>query len=159
MRTMLLFLITTAPALASTTQHTSTKQRAEHVNFCDVLNKAGQYHGKTVEVSGTLATSIEGNSFFDDGCGEATATFSSKETDTATASTKITQFLKKHKTSEARITVIAVFRDDHSLGIVEAGVPPYSFEVKKLLAISKVKPQRKHRPTKKTELVPYRAYP
>ena len=128
-------------------QHAANSQQpVESVKFCDVIRQAAKYNGKMVEVAGTYATSMDGNSFFDGDCGEARATFPGDAAGTLQAFRKLADFLKHHKTTEAGITVVALFVDGHSVGIARAEVPPYTFEVKRLIAISpmKFKPQREH---------------
>lgn len=56
---------------------------------------------------------------------------------------KLSKFLKKYMTSEARLTMVAVFRDDYSSGVVQAGRSRYTLDVKQLLAVEKAKPPAK----------------
>lgn len=133
-------LITAAPLFAgSLRQANASKRLVDSVQFCQIVEQAEMYNGRTIEVTGTYATAVDGNSFFDGDCDEARATFPGDTAGTVQALEKIAKFLKKRKTSEARITVIAVLRDDHASGVVRVGVSPYTFQVKKLLAISRVK--------------------
>lgn len=120
-------------------------QKVETVAFCDLFRDVGSYQGKTVMVTSTFGSSLEGAIFFDDACkGSASepavmnAKFSGNDRQTVQAFKRLSAFLKKHKTSQARVSIIAVFRDEYASGVVVAGPPRYTLDVKQLLTVEKV---------------------
>jgi hypothetical protein len=148
-RTVALLLLVLAGSRLARTQDqvATTDQGVEAVGFCDLFHRPDRYNDNTVKVSATYVVGLHEATFFDDACREspsgphlvAKAKFAGDSNGTVQAFKTLTDFLKKYKTSQARVTIIAVFRDDYSSGVVHAGSPRYTLDVKRLLAVEKVK--------------------
>jgi len=122
----------------------NTMGRVEEVNFCDLMGHPDLYSGKTVQVTAVYAVGFHEAIFFDDACKEspsgphplARAKFSGDEHETAAAFETLRKALRRYKASEARVTIVALFGDTNVL----AGCCRYALDVKRVLAVEKVKP-------------------
>jgi hypothetical protein len=127
---------------------TTAGQEVEAVDFCDLFHHPGRYTDNTVKVSATYVLGFHEATLFDNACREspsgphleAKVKFARDSNGSGQAFKTLTDFLKRYKTSQARVTIVAVFRDDYSSGVVHEGSPRYTLEVKQLLAVVKVKP-------------------
>ncbi len=142
----LLLLVLAGSRLARTqTQTATTDQGVETVDFCDLFHHVDRYNGKVVKVTATYAVGFHVATFYDEKCKEspsgdhleANAKFTEDSTETKQAFNTLNKFLNKYKASEARVTIEANFHDDYSSGVVHAGIPRYTLEVKRLLAVRK----------------------
>jgi hypothetical protein len=126
-------------------------QGIEAVSFCDLIRRSDEYNGKTVRVAGTYGHGPEGSSFVDHACdkfqsesrmAEADATFNGNDEGAVQAYKKVAKFLKKHRTTQAQVTVIAVFSDLEHPDVL-LGYSRYKLDVKQVLSV-----ERMNAPTK-----------
>jgi hypothetical protein len=147
-----LLLVLAGSTLAGAQSKVVTTQEIETVDFCNLIRHPDQYDGKTVKVRAMYDGSLEGASFSDDNCKKsgaeseaevtANARFTGGSTETAQAFKKLSKFLDKHRTDQAKVTMIAVFRDEFFPNRITGGAffSRYTLQVKQLLAVEPVKP-------------------
>jgi hypothetical protein len=110
------------------------------VSFCDLFRNSERYNGATVQVSATYVQGFHEATVYDEECRETPSGhhFEAKFTsDSKTDLSALSKFLKKNKTKEAQLTIIAIFHDDLVSGVIRAGCCRYSLEVKQLVAVGK----------------------
>jgi hypothetical protein len=129
-------------------------QAIETVSFCDLIRHPDEYSGKTVRVAGRLGAGPEGAAFSDSACDKsetgrqtltADAKFSGYDEGAVQAWKKIDKFLKKHRTFEAQVTVIALFSHlEHPEPLLEES--SYRLDVKQVLAVKRISQAPNARP-------------
>jgi len=115
-------------------------------DFCNLFREANEYNCKAVRIDATYGLGIHMATFYNEACLSrsglhfvAKATFADHH-DGAAALYKISKLLKRSRSNEARVTVIAVFRTENPAGSQKGDFARYTLEVERLLSLEAVKP-------------------
>jgi hypothetical protein len=117
----LLLVLAGSPLVRAQNRDTTTHE-TETVIFCDLIRHPDLYNGKKVTVTATYFVGFHEAIFYDDACKKsgtqseaevtANAGFASSNVGAVKAYKKLSKFLDKYKTKQAKVTMVAVFSDD-----------------------------------------------
>jgi hypothetical protein len=117
-----LLLVLAGSPLVRAQNGDATTQETETVNFCDLIRHPDLYNGKKVTVTAKYVVGFHEAIFYDDACKKsgteseaevtANARFAGDSVGTVKAYKKLSKFLNKYKTKQAKVTMVAVFSDD-----------------------------------------------
>jgi hypothetical protein len=133
---------------AAQSRDLTEKEQIQTVNFCDLTKYPDRYDGKTVQVSATYVSDLEGAIFFDDTCKKsesqpdviAKPKFIGSSDEVKRSLNQLKKVFDKRFVAPhlARVTMIAVFRV-RDASIISSD-PRYTLEVKRFIDVEKAKP-------------------
>jgi lipocalin len=144
----LVFMIVGVQSTKGQNTAATATQIIDTVTYCELIEKPDRYYGKAVRVTATYSVGTHDAIFFDDACHKQqdrpnSLTVAKFVEDSDEAHIRnfemLSKALKKYKTQQVQLTVIAVFGDEYS-PVIHAGCCRYRLEVKQLLAVERVKP-------------------